>query len=546
MILAGPGSGKTKVLVHKIASLILQEDIKPEQFLMLTYSRAAMLEFKSRLFKLIGQTAYDIDIFTFHGYSLQLIGRQVDSDKNDLLKDVVALAAEKIKAGLVQMPYKTVLVLDEYQDINADAFGLVKAISDCHENKKRLIAVGDDDQCILKGVNGADVRFIKRFEDTFGFDEEGQRSYAQYELLRNYRSLDNLVAYSNDFVSCINLRYKNQSLIASNKQNVGEVVVLSCKSRYLQHPAIQQVEQYKHDNLTTAVLAHSNNEVADIYALLLERGIKAKYLLDHQGFRLHNLTEIHIMQELLQGKKLSETSLWEAFAQVEKRFSCSKNLALVREIINDFLGDHEIYTPSLWQTYLEEISSVQFINRTQKVLVSTIHKAKGREFDTVILLAHKVRMDDEMKRLFYVGMTRAKKRLIIVTNNNDFCDFAKTLVKTEIDESIYPEPKSKTFVMGLDDLHLGFNRGRDILALDLIAGTKVKAVKSPPGKPYGLEQNHVVISQFSKKMFEKIQGQEQKGYEIQDIEIENVVSWFDENCGQFRQQPLCKVVMMRL
>ena len=39
MILAGPGSGKTKVLVHKIASLILTEDIKPEQFMMLTFSR---------------------------------------------------------------------------------------------------------------------------------------------------------------------------------------------------------------------------------------------------------------------------------------------------------------------------------------------------------------------------------------------------------------------------------------------------------------------------------------------------------------------------
>jgi hypothetical protein len=47
-------------------------------------------------------------------------------------------------------------------------------------------------------------------------------------------------------------------------------------------------------------------------------------------------------------------------------------------------------------------------------------------------------------------------------------------------------------------------------------------------------------------MFEKIKEQEQKGYVIQDIEIENVVSWFDENWGQHRQQPLCKVVMSKL
>ena len=53
LVLAGPGSGKTKVLVHKIASLLTMEDIKPEQFLMLTFSKAAALEFRSRVFNLV-------------------------------------------------------------------------------------------------------------------------------------------------------------------------------------------------------------------------------------------------------------------------------------------------------------------------------------------------------------------------------------------------------------------------------------------------------------------------------------------------------------
>ena len=41
LVLAGAGSGKTRVLVHKLASLLLLEDVKPEQLLMLTFSRAA-------------------------------------------------------------------------------------------------------------------------------------------------------------------------------------------------------------------------------------------------------------------------------------------------------------------------------------------------------------------------------------------------------------------------------------------------------------------------------------------------------------------------
>ncbi len=57
VVAAGPGSGKTRVLVHKLASLLMLEDVKNEQLLMLTFSRAAAVEFKKRLISLIGRAA---------------------------------------------------------------------------------------------------------------------------------------------------------------------------------------------------------------------------------------------------------------------------------------------------------------------------------------------------------------------------------------------------------------------------------------------------------------------------------------------------------
>ena len=57
VVAAGPGSGKTRVLVHKLAALLLLEDVKHEQLLMLTFSRAAATEFKKRLVALIGNAA---------------------------------------------------------------------------------------------------------------------------------------------------------------------------------------------------------------------------------------------------------------------------------------------------------------------------------------------------------------------------------------------------------------------------------------------------------------------------------------------------------
>lgn len=72
VVAAGPGSGKTRVLVHKLASLLLLEDVKHEQLLMLTFSRAAATEFKQRLMELIGNAAHFIEIKTFHSYCFDL------------------------------------------------------------------------------------------------------------------------------------------------------------------------------------------------------------------------------------------------------------------------------------------------------------------------------------------------------------------------------------------------------------------------------------------------------------------------------------------
>jgi len=228
MILAGPGSGKTKVLVHKIASLILTEDIKPEQFMMLTFSRTAAGEFRSRLNKLIGVLSYDIEINTFHSYALNLTARVVKKDENILNQSIVD-ATKQINDGDIHLPYKRVLVLDEFQDINEDSFELVKAIYKASNQEMRIIAVGDDDQCIMTHA-GADVRFIDKFAEEFGIDDEGKNLYKQYELLTNFRSKQNIVQYSNTFIEKISNRYKENTLHAHSPET-GIVTVQTCSSK---------------------------------------------------------------------------------------------------------------------------------------------------------------------------------------------------------------------------------------------------------------------------------------------------------------------------
>ena len=146
VVAAGPGSGKTRVLVHKLASLLLLEDVKHEQLLMLTFSRAAATEFKQRLMELIGNAAHFVEIKTFHSYCFDLLGRIGNLEES---KNVVAKAAEMIYQGEVEPNKigKTVLVIDEAQDMGTEEHALVKALM-ANNEEMRVIAVGDDDQNI--------------------------------------------------------------------------------------------------------------------------------------------------------------------------------------------------------------------------------------------------------------------------------------------------------------------------------------------------------------------------------------------------------------
>jgi ATP-dependent DNA helicase RecQ len=96
VVAAGPGSGKTRVLVHKLASLLLMEDVKHEQLLMLTFSRAAATEFKKRLIGLVGNAANFIEIKTFHSYCFDLLGKGWHSieKSDDILKILLRRSAQ--------------------------------------------------------------------------------------------------------------------------------------------------------------------------------------------------------------------------------------------------------------------------------------------------------------------------------------------------------------------------------------------------------------------------------------------------------------------
>lgn len=79
MVIAGPGTGKTQILTLRIANILLKTDMQPGNILALTFTESGAKAMRERLRTYIGAAAYQVPIYTFHGFAAKLIGEYPDA-----------------------------------------------------------------------------------------------------------------------------------------------------------------------------------------------------------------------------------------------------------------------------------------------------------------------------------------------------------------------------------------------------------------------------------------------------------------------------------
>jgi DNA helicase-2/ATP-dependent DNA helicase PcrA len=326
LILAGPGSGKTRVIAHRIAYLIREKRVRPRRILAVTFTNKAAREMRDRVYALVGEdVGSDLTLGTFHSVCARILridGEQIgiprtfaiydDADQiaavkrtlDDLGLDPKRVAARAVLSAIsrakseLQGPRQfAALVGDYFQEVTSRVFVRYQEILEQNEAL-------DFDDILLKVVELFQERddVLEKYAERYGYvhiDEFQDTNIAQYVLAKQWASRHRNICVVGDPDQSI---YSWRSADIRNILNFehdfpeGRVVILDQNYRSTQtildsaHSVIALNKQRKEKNLWTEngpggpVVVHEAYDEEDEAAFVAEeiKRLKSEEKLAHQ------------------------------------------------------------------------------------------------------------------------------------------------------------------------------------------------------------------------------------------------------------------------
>jgi ATP-dependent DNA helicase RecQ len=286
---------------------------------------------------------------------------------------------------------------------------------------------------------------------------------------------------------------------------------------------------------TTCILTQKNEEAFQVAGLLLtKKGLQAKLIQSNDGFGLYNLAEIRFfLNELKLDDEVFTISddVWgNAKRKLIDRYKQSSKFEICNNLIKDFeaINTKRKYK-SDFEIFIRESKLEDFINENgETIFVSTIHKAKGKEFDNVYLMLENFdATKDEKKRQLYVAMTRAKQNLTIHLNGNYLDNITVENLERIEDKGIHLPPNELAMHLSLKDVWLDYFISRQHLVSGLTSGDILTINGDECTTPKGQS-----VLKFSRQALSAIEVQRQKGYHLKQAKVNFIVYWLKEGAEQ--------------
>ncbi len=493
LVVAGPGTGKTRTLTHRIAYLCAELGVAPEQCLAITFTRRAADEMRARLEGLLGSDASSVMVATFHALGLQLLRdnavaaglapgftvadepqrsaavatsagnqeayRKLLREQNTVdLDELISLPLALMRddpdlADRYQARWPWVFV-DEYQDVDATQYELLRQLVPADGN---ICAIGDPDQSIYS-FRGAEVGYFLRFAEDF-------TDARLVRLTRNYRSTAPIIAAAGQVIAPTSL-VRGRRLEPARLEPDASVLGLHAaatpftEAEWVARTIEGLVGGVSHRSFDSGRI-DSRTGVQDGLSFA---DIAVLYRTDAQATPvIEALTRASLPVQKRSHDRLSDRRAVAALARelrfesggsapslVDRIRAAGRSLASGRPRLFEVDGtapavvhESDVYSAvdlllplasrcgEDLETFLQALATGAEVDamdpRAQAVTLMTLHAAKGLEWPVVFLVGCEdgllpLRLPGstptseevaEERRLFFVGMTRAQRRLYL-------------------------------------------------------------------------------------------------------------------------------------
>lgn len=260
LILAGAGSGKTRVLTHRIAHLVLDCDVCPYNILAITFTNKAAKEMKERVENMCGDAAGSILISTFHSACVRILRRDIeylegyshsftifdDDDTNKLLAEV----CKTLNLDTKQFPIKMLKAcisnaknsMKDADALSRDQFSpIARVLPDVFAGYEKMLRKNnalDFDDLILKTIELFDKNpdVLQRYQERFRYimvDEYQDTNASQYRLIRLLGAKwKNVCAVGDDDQSIYSWRGADVSIIRSFQKDYKNARIIKLEQNY--------------------------------------------------------------------------------------------------------------------------------------------------------------------------------------------------------------------------------------------------------------------------------------------------------------------------
>lgn len=416
LVNAGPGTGKTYTVIQRLFHILSAGLAEPHNILVLCYTRAAKAVIVERIEANIKMGKLPLEARRLHVYTFDSLATNYLAEIEESFQDLdynqrIDLFNATITRDLFDdFEY---LIVDEIQDlVNGRAAMVINMLNnmDCG-----MLLLGDRCQAIYDydcqvGETINSTMFYEMLTAALPVD------VLKYELIKNNRQTDELASLSNEI---------RQSLLYSEISEQNQFVLKTMQNRLrVSDMTAEKLLPVIKNQQKTAILCRNNGEAESISSLLHRNKIDHLMLRgSNQPIGLHRwLADVFWdFCEAFIGKsdfiKRYCVRVKDCIEEAEARF----------QLLGEVCGSHDsrlvLNDLSAALARLSDIPGGLSCNEDKNLVVSTIHRAKGREFDKVYLLDSDFAVNAkhaEEARVRYVGMTRPREEIELVRKRNAY------------------------------------------------------------------------------------------------------------------------------